>query len=112
MKLKNIIEKIAISMMDNERYSDNDIINMIADVSDIEDTDRDGRTLLINAAAYKRTDVIKFLIGKGADVNACDKAGFTALHMASLYCDIPSIILLIESGAYETPATTGLDWAF
>jgi ankyrin repeat protein len=43
----------------------------------------DGQTLLHKAASLGRAEVVKFLIGAGADVNATDSSGKTPLDFAS-----------------------------
>lgn len=54
---------------------------------DIEARDRDGRTLLVNAAADDRPNVVQLLLDRGADVNSQDKNGHAALHFAAMnYC--------------------------
>lgn len=100
----NIIEKIALSMMNelDATYDvpDIEIINSIMlFVKDLEQVDRDGRTLLVNAACYGRKNVLEFLINKGANVNASDKMGFTAMHFAAQENHADIIRILLKNGA-------------
>jgi hypothetical protein len=60
----------------------------IADVlleagADIEAADYDGMTVLIKAAASRRTRLVQFLLGKGANVHARDRRQSSALHAAA-----------------------------
>ena len=81
------VEKIAIEMSelaDDPRYcKEKDIINMIKELSNINERDRDGRTLLVSAALYELTGIAKYLIKHGADTHLADKEGFTVLHAAT-----------------------------
>ncbi|HSD07711.1 ankyrin repeat domain-containing protein [Flavobacterium sp.] len=43
-----------------------------------------GMTLLMIAARYNKTEIIKFLLSKGANVSEKDENGFTALKHAEL----------------------------
>jgi ankyrin repeat protein len=44
-------------------------------------------------------DIAKFLIQRGANVNAKDKTGMTALMVAASHNNAPMVGLLLESGA-------------
>jgi ribosomal protein S6 len=48
-----------------------------------------------------RSEVIKLLIEKGADVNAVDKKGMRTLAYALKKRDVPLFKILMESGARE-----------
>jgi ankyrin repeat protein len=51
------------------------------------------------AAAFGRTEVVSFLLGRGADANARDRRGITALY-AAVWRNQPEIVrLLLEKGA-------------
>lgn len=56
----------------------------------------DGKTPLHFAAYFSTPDVVKRLIAAGADVNAVDEGGNTALHLAST---VENVRLLLEAGA-------------
>lgn len=75
--------------------------------SGVSPNERDeyGNTLLIQAAVYGRTDALKTLLDAGADVNAANKAGATALMRAA--GDDRKIKLLVERGA-NVNARSGL----
>ena len=68
-------------------------------LEDLEQTDRDGRTLLINAALYDRKSAIEYLLKRNANVNAQDKGGYTALHAAVQEENVEIIKMLLEKGA-------------
>lgn len=107
MKKNNIIEEIALDMGRSEKLmpdkcyvvSDDIILKKLEQVEDIEQTDRDGRTLLINAACYERKSAVEYLIKRKANVNARDNIGFTALHAAVQVGNVEIIKLLLENGA-------------
>lgn len=105
MKNKNF-EKIILNMMNTEKFyiakedcvSDDEIITEIKKIDSLEYIDRDGRTLLINAAFYGRERVIEYLIKQGADIHAIDKEGLSALHAAVMSGDKQCVKLLLEAG--------------
>ena len=79
---KNIIDEISIKMMDFD-YKDDQLIKFIeSNVVDINEKGLDGRTLAIHTAVYGRHGVFLYLISKGADLESCDKIGYTPLHAA------------------------------
>ncbi len=59
--------------------------------------DANGNTLLIQSVIYANLDVLRFLIDHGADVNATNNAGATALMRAA--GDTAKIKLLVSNGA-------------
>ena len=107
MKKNKIVEEIALLMQCAAKYvleekkivSEATIISRLSSVKDIESADRDGRTLLINAAFYERTQVVAHLLRLGANVNAKDRNGFTALHAATQTGNLEIATLLLASGA-------------
>ena len=50
--------------------------------ADIEARDATGRTAIHHAAAYARAEFVEFLTGQGANVNALDSYGWSALDLA------------------------------
>jgi hypothetical protein len=51
--------------------------------ADIEAADGHGKTVLIKAAARRRTRLVQFLLGKGANVHSRDHQHLNALHVAT-----------------------------
>ena len=96
MKNKNIVEFLSVEMQID--YSE-DFLDKIKQLDDLEKRDRDGRTLLINAAIYNRLDVVKYLVQKGADINTCDSIGNTPLHAAVLGNNTKIVQYLLKNGA-------------
>jgi ankyrin repeat protein len=67
----------------------------------VNDRDVDGRTALIEALATENeiaTEVIRTLVGKGADVNVRTAGGITPLMIAVSY-DPKIVRMLVEAGA-------------
>jgi len=107
MKKNKIVEDLALKLHCSEKLMpspddviyDDEILKDIEPISDLEQVDRDGRTLLINAAAYERVSIVQYLIGRGADVTAQDKMGFSSLHFAVQNANIELIKILLDAGA-------------
>lgn len=66
---------------------------------DLTVTNKQGTTLLMNAAVEGRVDVVRDLLARGADVNARDNDGRTALMDASANGHIEIVKLLLAKGA-------------
>lgn len=100
---KSVIDEISCNMLTiyghELKVLDIDIINQIIMINDIEQTDRDGRTLIISASFYGRLDLVKYLLDRKVNVNATDKMGFTALHAATQNGYIDIITFLLDNGA-------------
>jgi len=70
---------------------------------------------LLNASGYRHLDVVRFLLEKGADPNARNRGGETALHWASFGPDPDIARLLLQRGAAVDARDnrfqgTPLDW--
>ncbi|UYV76398.1 hypothetical protein LAZ67_14000288 [Cordylochernes scorpioides] len=65
----------------------------------------DGRLPIHYAADYGQAEVVNYLIEKGADVNAQDKYGITALLAAIWEGHTKCVKLMIEKGAKKTGLT-------
>ena len=90
----------------------------------IDIVDKYGYTALMGAAMYNRTDVVRCLIEKGANVNEQNRYGWTALHTAlhwassNNYTDV--IEILVQHGARtdimdeygETPIDLAHSWNY
>lgn len=107
LNMKNVIDQISLEMGLNEKklpdkkdvITDDAIIAQIQQIEDLEQRERDGRTLLINAAFYCRSRIVEYLINKNVDINAKDKIGYTPLHAAVQENDIEIVKLLLGNGA-------------
>lgn len=80
---------------------DTDILQALIDIGiDINSANKAGYTPLMFAAAYNTPEVVRFLIGKGADTSA--KAyiqDLNALHIAALFNPKPDVIdALLDAG--------------
>ncbi|KAL2098566.1 hypothetical protein ACEWY4_005046 [Coilia grayii] len=70
--------------------------------------DRYFKTPLMAACSSGNYEVVEYLIGLGADVNACDQFNWTPLHHACHAGQVNIVDLLIQSGAaIETIAMNG-----
>ncbi|MCG6193143.1 ankyrin repeat domain-containing protein [Leptospira sp. FAT2] len=83
--------------------------------SHIDEADSKGYTLLMLAAYNGREEATRFLISKGADVNATDAAGNSILMGAAFKGHIEIVRVLLEAGAdknYRNPkGQTALQFA-
>ena len=72
-------------------------------------------TPLIKAAVYGRTEIVKLLLEKGADVNKHNEGGETPLHYAAQHGHVRVVEILLEHGADVSAKGTGcgtpLQWA-
>ena len=66
--------------------------------ADVNETAPEGVSVLVVAAHSGHRKLVAFLLEKGADINA-DKAGYTALHAATLRGDLDMVKLLLAHGA-------------
>lgn len=61
--------------------------------------DAHGMPPLRNAARANKLEIVKFLVGKGADLNGQDDMGMTALHWATLFGYTEVVTVLLDAGA-------------
>ena len=73
--------------------------------ADVNIRDVDGNTLLMQAATYGTAADVDFLLAHGADVNAANNAGYTALTRS--IPDLNKIKLLVEHGADVNASAAG-----
>lgn len=86
---------------DNLPKQDNtvEILSIIDSLENIEIKDRDERTPLINATCHNQKIIVKYLIDKGANLNAQDKLGYSSLHFAAQNGYIEIADMLLKNGA-------------
>lgn len=104
---KSIIEPVTFAMGNTEKLmtspeyvvSDAEVIAKAELVTNVNEKDRDGRTMLMFAALYERLSVVDYLLSRGADINAGDNNGFTALHFAVQANNAEMVEKLLLSGA-------------
>ena len=64
---------------------------------EINSTDRDGRTLLINTSCYDNEELTVWAIENGAEINHQDQNGFSALHFAVQENNFEIVKLLLQN---------------
>ena len=74
---------------------ENEVLKDFLSKNGIETIDSEGRTALINAAFYNNIDLLEWLINQGADIDAKDYIGYTALHFACQEGHIDSVKFII-----------------
>ena len=75
--------------------------------SSLEARDGKGQTVLFHAVKGRQHEIIKWLLSEGkANVQAIDKEGLTALHVAAQECDPQSAEILIEHDANVNALST------
>ncbi|HEY0312916.1 MAG TPA: ankyrin repeat domain-containing protein [Allosphingosinicella sp.] len=66
----------------------------------IRSTEWNGESLLHDAVANNQEAMARFLLVRGADVNALDKSRLAPLHIAAQNGNVPIIRLLVAHGAH------------
>jgi ankyrin repeat protein len=75
------------------------LLELLKKEKNLQYRDYKQRTLLMQAAAFGHTEIAKYLIKNGADVNAVDKEGETPLKHAAWTKNTDIIDLLVQHGA-------------
>ena len=76
------------------------VVDMVEAGMPVDIVDKDDKTALMSAARYNKTDVVRFLLEKGANVDKQDHRGWTALHNASSSNNCTDVIrMLLQHGA-------------
>ncbi len=80
--------------------SDTSALELFLELGASPDTrTRFGSTLLMEAAGMNKEEHAKLIISSGANINAGDENGFTALHRSAIGGHIGIVKLLLDSGA-------------
>lgn len=72
---------------------------LLARVTDLEHTDREGATVTMIAAREGGLPILKALLKAGANPSAADREGHSALHWAAANGHAPCVEALFEAGA-------------
>jgi ankyrin repeat protein len=83
---------------------------LLKDAPDVSAPDDGGRTPLMGTPGYLEAgrQVAQLLIDRGADIDARDKEGDTALSLATRSGDIGMVQLLLRNGANVSPLPDGM----
>ncbi|EAS03880.2 hypothetical protein TTHERM_00455190 (macronuclear) [Tetrahymena thermophila SB210] len=119
-KLQQSIRKSQLSQKDqvfaaikeNNIHEIEDLLNQYHTLS-LESKDDEGNTFIIIAAQVGSKEIVEYLFQKGADINASNNEGDTALHKANFYKYHNVADFLIQKGALQNKANNiGLNpWA-
>lgn len=81
----------------NDTVTFQDRIQTISDANSAREDNN--KTILMYACWVGNLDAVKYLVSKGADINAQDIGGATALHLAAWKGYTPIAIYLLQNGA-------------
>lgn len=95
-------------MLYSAMSQDTDVLQAFMDIGfDINSANDAGYTPLMFAAGYNTPEVVKFLIGKGADISANAKVqNLNALHIAALFNPKPDVVDVLLSAGMDIEAKT------
>ncbi len=82
------------------KYASLEMIELfLANGIDLMERDADGISALDMAIKFKRTEIIKFCIDKGFDLNSTKrKSGITPVMLAACFSDLEMMALLLDRG--------------
>uniref|UniRef100_A0A672FFN0 Tumor protein p53 binding protein, 2b n=1 Tax=Salarias fasciatus TaxID=181472 RepID=A0A672FFN0_SALFA len=87
-------------LLDSSLEGEYDLVQrVIFDVEDPSMPNDEGITALHNAVCAGHTEIVKFLVQFGVNVNAADSDGWTPLHCAASCNNVQVCKFLVESGA-------------
>ncbi|TSP25426.1 Apoptosis-stimulating of p53 protein 2 [Bagarius yarrelli] len=93
-------------LLDSSLEGEFDLVQrIIYEVEDPSQPNDEGITALHNAVCAGHTDIVKFLVQFGVNVNAADSDGWTPLHCAASCNNVQVCKFLVESGAAVFAAT-------
>jgi alpha-galactosidase len=75
------------------------VTKLLAQGANVNATDNNQSTPLMQAAAAAPVEVVRLLLDKGADIHARDKSGFSPLLVAAYAGHLETVQLLLEKGA-------------
>ncbi len=64
----------------------------------INSTCKDGKTPLMHASIVGNSDIVKYLVNQGANINAVDNSGYTSAMYAAKYLNDNVMIYLFKGG--------------
>lgn len=87
-------------LLDSSLEGEYDLVQrVIYDVDDPSMPNDEGITALHNAVCAGHTEIVKFLVQFGVNINAADSDGWTPLHCAASCNNVQVCKFLVESGA-------------
>uniref|UniRef100_A0A4W4EGB6 SH3 domain-containing protein n=1 Tax=Electrophorus electricus TaxID=8005 RepID=A0A4W4EGB6_ELEEL len=87
-------------LLDSSLEGEFDLVQrIIYEVEDPSQANDEGITALHNAVCAGHTEIVKFLVQFGVNVNAADSDGWTPLHCAASCNNVQVCKFLVESGA-------------
>lgn len=101
---RDLDSQLALAARRGDLTATRELVNRGANVNGPERVERNGRPALFHAAAYGHTDVVEFLIGRGADVNEQGGLGGTALMAAAYGGHTETVRALLRAGAIVNAA--------
>jgi ankyrin repeat protein len=103
-----VVRPEQVRLLEAARRGELDVVKRLVEAGETVNPPGGARTPLIAAALHSRLAVMEYLLAKGADVNARDRLGRSALW-AAVWGDQPEAfrLLLSKDAAVEVSAKTG-----